>query len=201
MSTGDSPWEAYYRAIQGRAARPLFRAARAAFAGPPPAAAQAIDYGCGDGTEALALLADGWRVLAIDRQPEAIARLLAAAPPAQRPQLTTQVAAFQDAALPPADFIYAGLSLPFCEPAHFPAVWRGIAAALRGGGRFAGHLFGPRDGWSDRPEMTFLARGAILQLLSGFTIELLAEHEEDRPTALGEHKHWHIFELIARRPA
>jgi hypothetical protein len=34
---------------------------------------------------------------------------------------------------------------------------------------------------------------------AGFTIESLNEVENDRPTALGEPKHWHVYEVVARR--
>ena len=40
---------------------------RAAAASP----GQAVEVGFGDGTETLALLADGWRVLAVDAAPQA----------------------------------------------------------------------------------------------------------------------------------
>jgi tellurite methyltransferase len=197
----DDTWVRYYQAVQGREPRPLFLAALAAFEadGFDPSGAQAVDLGCGDGTETMALLARGWRVLAIDQTPEAIERVLAAVSEEHRPRLQTQVAAFQDVSLPPADFVYAGLSLPFCAPAHFPAVWAGIVATLRPGGRFASHLFGERDSWRSNPDMTFHTEAELRERLIGFTIESLTEVEEDRPTALGEPKHWHIYEVVAQR--
>jgi SAM-dependent methyltransferase len=196
----ENRWDAYYRAVAGRTPRPLLLNALAYVAadGGPPPDALAVDYGCGDGTETYALLARGWRVLAIDQEPAAISRVLNAAPPEARSRLQTQLVAFADMALPPANLIYAGLSLPFCAPAHFPAVWRTIVASLRGGGRFAGHFFGPRDGWRERADMTFHSSEDVRALLSGFVIESLAETEEQRATALGEPKHWHIIEVIAR---
>lgn len=198
----DQLWVRYYEAVRGRAPRPLFLAALAAFEadGFDPAGGQAIDLGCGDGTETLALLARGWRVLAIDQQPEAIQLVLAATPEDARPRLQTQAAAFHEAMLLPADFIYAGLSLPFCPPEQFSAVWARLVGALRPGGRFAGHFFGERDTWSANPSMTTRTLAQIHELLNGLTIETLTEEEEDRPTALGDPKHWHIIEVVARRP-
>ena len=80
----DDTWVRYYQAVQGREPRPLFVAALAAFETDSfdPAGAQAVDLGCGDGTETLALLAKGWRVFAVDQEPAAISRLLTAAPEA-----------------------------------------------------------------------------------------------------------------------
>lgn len=196
----ETRWEQYYQAVQGREPRSLFLAVLAAFEadGFDPSVGQVVDLGCGDGTETLALLARGWRVLAVDREPAAIERVLAAVRDEHRPRLQTQVAAFQDAVLPPADFVYAGLSLPFCPPTHFPAVWAGIVTALLPGGRFAGHLFGERDSWRTNLDMTFHTEAELRQRLAGFTIESLTETENDRPTALGEPKHWHVYEVVAR---
>ena len=57
-------WSRFYRANVGRAPRPLFVEALA-LAAPQPTGAprQAVDLGCGDGTETLALLQHGWQVL------------------------------------------------------------------------------------------------------------------------------------------
>lgn len=197
----DDTWARYYQAVQGREPRALFLAALAAFEpdGFNPAGRQAIDLGCGDGTETMALLARGWRVLAVDRELAAIERVLAKLPEQARLRLETQVASFEEVVLPPADFVYAGLSLPFCPPEHFPAVWARLVAAVRPGGRFAGHLFGERDSWNGAPNLTFHTAVELQQRFAGFTIEALNEVESDRPTALGEPKHWHVYEVVARR--
>jgi SAM-dependent methyltransferase len=207
MSDSPDPlrWPRYYQAVQGRAPRPIFTTALAAFRATShnPVGAYAIDLGCGDGTETIALLAAGWHVLAIDQEPAAIERVLASVPAAFRPQLSTQVAGFEAVVLPAADFIYAGLSLPFCTPAAFPLLWAQIETALRPGGRFAGHFFGERDSWASDPTMTmtFHTKQSLIARFGTFKIEVLNEVENDRPTALGQPKHWHIFEVVAQRPA
>lgn len=197
----DDVWARYYQAVQGREPRALFLAALTAFDadGFDPEGAQAVDLGCGDGTETMALLVRGWRVLAVDREPAAIERVLAAVPDVAKPKLETQVASFEEVRLPPADFVYAGLSLPFCPPEHFPTVWERVVAAVRPGGRFAGHLFGERDSWNGDPTKTFHTAAELQQRFASFTIESLNEVENDRPTALGEPKHWHVYEVVARR--
>ena len=67
----ETSWADYYQHTLGRELRPPFvRAVRVLQdAGVRPA--QAIEVGFGDGEETLALLAAGWRVLAIDASPEA----------------------------------------------------------------------------------------------------------------------------------
>jgi SAM-dependent methyltransferase len=193
-------WEGYYRAVEGRALREVFVDALPLL----PAASSherlpvAVDLGCGDGKETLELLALGWTVLATDRAPEGIERLLESVPPEACERLTTRIAAFTDVDFPAADLVFAAVSLPFCGPADFKRVWENIVTALRPGGFFVGHMFGPHDTWAGTPDMNFHPRTEVEQLLTGFEIISLREQDEDG-AAVGGPKHWHLFHVIARR--
>jgi SAM-dependent methyltransferase len=196
-------WEDYYKAIEGRPVRALFLEARPFLPNPRPGerARVAIDLGCGDGSETLALLARGWVVVAVDGAPESIVRLRASVQPEDAKRLTTVVGAFHEVELPDADFVYAGLSLPFCAPGEFTDVWRAVEHALSGGGLFAGHFFGPHDSWASTPDMSFQTREQLDVLFTGFDVHVLREQDEDGPAVSGP-KHWHVFHVIAtmRRP-
>jgi tellurite methyltransferase len=193
-------WANYYKALTGRSPRPLLLDVVTRFQKEAKdSRLQAIDLGCGDGTETLALLEAGWNVLAIDKQAEAIARVREKVPAQYNKQLQTRVAAFETITLPSADLVYAGLSLPFCSPAHFAALWNKIVTSLREGGRFAGQLFGDRDSWASDPEMTFHTLEQVHNLFEAFDTETFTEVEDDRPTALGESKHWHVYHVIAKK--
>jgi SAM-dependent methyltransferase len=195
-------WEGYYRAVEGRVLREVFVEALPLLPAPAPSPDArpfvAVDLGCGDGKEALELLGRGWTVLATDRTPDGIARLLESVPPEASERLTTRIAAFTDVDLPAADLVYAGFSLPFCKPADFEHVWRNVVTALRPSGLFVGHLFGPEDSWARTPDMNFHSRVEVERLLSGFEIISLREQDEDG-AAVGGPKHWHVFHVIARR--
>jgi SAM-dependent methyltransferase len=192
-------WEQYYQAIEGRSPRALFMDAISFLpARTDERAFLAIDLGCGDGTETRALLARGWTVIAVDSAPEAIARLRASVAPEDNARLTTFVAPFHELELPDADFVYAGLSLPFCDPHMFDEVWRRISTAVRPHGVFAGHFFGPHDSWADTAGMTFQRREDVEALLGGFDVHRLHEQDEDGP-AVGGPKHWHVFHVIASK--
>lgn len=193
-------WSRFYHANVGRAPRPLFVEALA-LAAPQPADAlrQAVDLGCGDGTETLALLQHGWQVLAIDQQPQALALVAHAVPPELTHLLQTRCAPFEELELSATDFVYAGYSLPFCAPHQFEALWRTIGAALRPGGLLAGQLFGVHDTWATNSAMTFHTRDDVQVLLDGFHVLALREEEEDGHSTLGP-KHWHVFHVIARKP-
>jgi SAM-dependent methyltransferase len=194
---GGADWAGYYVWSAGREPRPLLRAAcRELGAG---RGCQAIDLGCGEGTDALELLARGWSVLAIDAEPAGLALLRARIPSAAAGRIRVVCASFAEADLPCAHLIHAGFSLPFCPPREFPALWARIRRALAPGGVFAGQLFGTHDTWADDPDMTFHARHQADTLLAGLDILHLEETEQDGHAFSGP-KHWHTFDILARRP-
>jgi tellurite methyltransferase len=196
-------WSAYYRAVSNRPPRETLVEALALFdAEVSPRERFAIDLGCGIGSDTFELLRRGWRVLAIDGEQEAIEQVRLGVPPDATGRLEAQVTtfeAFAEAELPAADLVNASFSLPFCPPPVFDRLWGRIVAALRPGGRFAGHLFGPNDSWAVRPEMNFHSRAQVERLLDGFEVEQLREMDEDGATATGEAKHWHVFWIVARK--
>jgi SAM-dependent methyltransferase len=130
----------------------------------------AIDLGCGEGTDALELLARGWSVMAVDAEPAGLALLRARIPPSAAGRVRVLCASFAEADLPCAHLLHAGFSLPFCPPRKFPAMWARIGQALAPGGVFAGQLFGIRDSWADDPDMTFHTRRQVEVLLDGLDI-------------------------------
>jgi tellurite methyltransferase len=193
-------WQDYYRTVGGRPPREFFFQARVRFPKPMPAPPPlAIDLGCGAGVETLELLKLGWRVLAIDRQPEALEQVLSRTPPELLANLTTQAGDFASLSLPPADFIWAGLSLPFCPPQHFPALWAQIAAALPPGGLFAGDFFGPEHAWAAKPQMTIHSFAQLHALFAGWQIDYTLTEQGRRSTALDGIIPWQMFSIIAIR--
>ena len=123
-----------------------------------------------------------------------------ATPEADRPRLTTQVADLADVDLPPCDLVNASVSLPFLDEAAYWATLDRILGAIRPGGRFSAMLFGDRDASADDGTLTCPSPEAIRARLAGWELEEWSEREEDSTTALGEPHHFHIIELVARRP-
>ena len=199
----DPDWPAYYAVTVARPPWPTVLEAIRRFEsedGPSAPARFAVDLGCGAGRDARALLRSGWRVVAIDREPEAVDALLAATPTADRPHLETRVSDLASADIPPCDLVNASLSLPFLAPDDYQRVWERSISAIGPGGRFAGMLFGDRDESASDPSMTCPSPDRIRTLLGGFEIETWSEKEEDGLTALGEAHHFHLIEVVARRP-
>jgi hypothetical protein len=120
-------------------------------------------------------------------------------PPAAAGAVQVLCASFAEADLPYAHLIHAGFSLPFCAPQQFPALWARIGRALAPGGVFAGQLFGTHDTWADDPDMTFYVRHQVEVLLDGLDILRLEVTERDGHAFSGP-KHWHTFDILARKP-
>src|SRR5258708_38245889 len=106
MASGrDSDWREYSDRMAGRPPRQTLLAALERFGG-DASGRSAVDLGCGEGRDTIALLRRGWRVLAIDAEAAAIARLVARPGPPPGAALETRCTRLQDAPRP------AG------EPAH-----------------------------------------------------------------------------------
>ena len=193
--TSKRDWNAYYDSVANRPPRKTILTALAAFDKP----GIAVDLGCGDGRDTVEMLRQNWAVLAIDREPDAITRLLAR-PNLNTLQLSTQIVSFEELQLPAAvDLINASFCLPFCDPAAFPPLWNKIFNSLVSGGRFSGHLFGDRDSWSSSELINTFTRSEVETLLQSYAIELLEEEEHPGKTPLGEERDWHIFHIVARK--
>ncbi|MEO6201517.1 MAG: class I SAM-dependent methyltransferase [Cryobacterium sp.] len=191
-------WTGYYNAQTGRRVRSVLLETLELRGDLPPGTA--IDIGCGEGTETRYLLANGWRVLAIDADPAAEERVRSGLAREELERLTFRRARFEEIdQLPAADLVYAGFALPFCDPAAFPAMWTGIRSSLRPSAWLAGELFGPHDSWFGRTDMNFHDRAQVRSLLSGLTVHGLVEDDRMGGSAFGP-RHWHVFHIIAATP-
>jgi len=188
----EDTWAGFYEYGKGRAARPLFTEAMSLVGRP----GIAIDLGCGDGTETLALLEAGWTVHAVDSSPDGIART-AYRGRAHADRLTTHLSRLEDFDPPETDLLYSGWTLPFCAPEQFDALWSRLRDALRPGGLLVVNLFGPRDDWASQPGMTFRSLEEARLLAAGLTDPSVTEKDEDGQSFSGP-KHWHEITIIGR---
>ena len=198
VARDDAHWSTYNAAQRTRPPRALcLEAIRLAG---PGAGREAIDLGCGAGVETRALLDAGWSVTAIDGAASTEEHVLAATDGAAPGRLTIRTAGFSTLTeLPGADLVYAGYSLPFVDPRAFATLWSTVRSSLRPGGWFAGNLFGDRDSWADTLDGTFLTRLQARSLFAGLDVVRFEEEDADGRAFSGP-KHWHVFDVIARRP-
>jgi tellurite methyltransferase len=186
------PWSRYFRRA-GFDPRPTLLDAVGRF----PEPGLAVDLGAGTGRDALELLRRGWRVIAIDREAEAIARLAGLAG-ADADRLETRLGRFEEIQWPECDLLNASFALPFAAREAFPELWRRIVDSIRPGGRFAGQLFGVHDDWA-RTGLLVYSREQVEELLAGFELERFEELDQEGRTTVGRTKHWHVFHVVARK--
>jgi SAM-dependent methyltransferase len=187
-------WAEYYDANTAREPRPMLIDVLDAF---EPLRGEAVDLGCGQGVDTLAMLERGWTVLATDTEDDAIARVRARIPAALAPGLRTVVSPMETVELPPVDLVWASYSLFYCDPGRFADVWARIRSSLRPGGRFAGQFLGDRDTWAPQGDRSAFPVEEVRALLDGLEVERFEEEDEDGEAFSGP-KHWHLFHVIAR---
>lgn len=195
----DRDWPAYYDAVAGNPARDTLLKALEGF-GP----GVALDIGSGSGRDAHEMLRRGWTVIAMDGCPDAAARAVEGAQPADRARLRTVTGMLEDVDLSElaggrVDLVNASFVLPFVAPRAFAEVWNGIERVVRDGGRFAGQLFGVRDSWMGMEGRTHHERREVEALMAGWVVEHLEEVEKDGNDAFGNPKHFHVFHFVLRR--
>ena len=197
-------WRLYYRKARLFIPRGTLLKAMGLF----PQPGRAVDLGCGQGLDTLALLAAGWHVTAIDNQPQGLAKIreFVASAGVSKRLLTLVCAAMEEIAaeeveLPPCQLFNSSFTLPFCQPEAFPALWRRIVASLDEGGVFAGQFFGPADSFCQEGLALSHTEADVKALLVDFDIVSWKEVNEPGQDAMSLPKHWHVFHVVARRRA
>ncbi|VVC77153.1 Tellurite methyltransferase [Aquicella siphonis] len=161
---------------------------------------QAIDLGCGSGSDSLYLLRSGWRVTAMDSSTDSMLALISSLPLSLSEKLLIKLCKFEGLSfLPQVHFVNASFSLPFLDKSEFYLFWPKIINSISSGGRFAGSFFGSRDDWHKRDNMTFLSYADILNLFSKLEIEYFEEEEPNEAGALDKPKHWHKYHIVAKK--
>ena len=169
-------WDAYYDQTAERKPRPsILEAIEAA-----PSRDKVLDLGAGVMSDSQFLLDQGFNeVTAVDKVPtvEALAeeKILAA-----EGRLKVVIEDFTDFDFQENmyDLINAQYSLSFVDKENFDTVFERMKNSLKEGGVFVGTLFGDKDSWAQREDMTCPTRDEFLALLQG--MEILKFDEEER---------------------
>lgn len=159
----------------------------------------AVELGCGAGRDTVYLIRNGWNVLAIDRE-NVGTRIQEKLSKNEINKFKFLKQNFEDIQLEKNNLIVANFSLPFCNKNKFKDLWNKIKDSILEKGYFVGNFFGIKDEWKNtKEEMTFLTKEQVIELLEDFEIIELKEIEKNAITGLGEMKHWHIFNVIAKK--
>ena len=127
-----------------------------------------MDIGCGQGTDTIELLKQGWNVIAVDKEEEAKKIITTNHPELCKKNLKIIIKKMEDISIKETSIINASYSLPFCNPKKFSILWKKITTNLSVGGLFCGQLFGIEDSWSKIKTMTFHHRCDLDDLFNNF---------------------------------
>ncbi len=158
-----------------------------------------IELGTGAGRDSIYLIKNGWDMTCIDKEntEDLIKSKLSFS---EIDKFNFKVATFEDLELYKNKLILANYSLPFCNKYKFEKVWNRIVESIEIDGYFVGNFFGINDSWkSIKEKMTFLEEKEVRELFNSFEIIKFEELEKDGKTGMGKIKHWHIYNVIARK--
>lgn len=159
----------------------------------------AIDLGCGSGSDTIFLIKNNWNVLAIDSS-NTEERIREKLSNAEQEKLRFEIQKFEELKLSECDLLISNNSLPFCDKNYFEQMWAEICSNIKDNGYFVGNFFGINDEWNTaNDKRTFLSKKEVMELFGDFEILEIQEIEKDKPTAEGKMKHWHTFEIVARK--
>lgn len=159
----------------------------------------AVELGCGAGRDTVYLIRNGWNVLAIDRE-NVETRIVSKLLVEELEQFEFFKQRFEDIELENSNLVVANFSLPFCNKNNFKELWAKINHSILKDGYFVGNFLGDKDEWKIAKEkMTFLTKDQVMELFRNFDIVEFKEVEKDGLTGLGKMKHWHIFNVIAKK--
>lgn len=194
----DRDFSAYNAAQHGRAVRPVAVRAVAAHRAAGATSGTAVDLGAGAGIETAFLAESGYHVHAYDVDTSQRSALEALRD--HGAGVTAHLGRLEEAGtFPDADIVLSCATLSFLTPPAFASVWSQLRLCLRPGGVVAVDLFGERDGWAASTDGSFFTQNEIDGLIDGLEVIDREEREFDG-RSFGGPKHWHVTEVIARRP-
>ena len=158
-----------------------------------------IDLGCGAGRDSIFLIKNGWKVIAIDKE-DTEKMIRSSLQEEEQNYLKFIKQDFENnIILQSCNLLVANSSLSFCNRKNFDDLWKKIVDSISKDGYFVGNFFGINDSWANRPNMVFFTKEEVIKLFSSFEIINFKEVAKNGKTALGVEKHWHVFNVIAKK--
>ncbi len=196
MQNNENAWEKYYQKILSNPHRAQTEIAETLNSSGNN---RAIDCGCGTGADIAFLSQKGYEVFGFDVHEDSVRickeRFI------ENKNVHITKSSFTDFNYPESGLILANASLFFCEPKDFAKVWVNINKSIAIGGVFCGDFIGFKDTWVTQPDIRVcpLTEEQVKDLFSCYRIEQFIERDSQDTTALGEVKHWHTYQVIAKK--
>ena len=94
----------------------------------------------------------------------------------------------------------ANFSIPFCNKKYFNEFWNKISDSILKGRIFYWKFLWNAAGKHEKKQIVLLSKEQVLELFKdSFEIIEFNEVEKDGKTGLGKMKHWHIYNVIAKK--
>ena len=186
-------WERYYKITSGRKVNSILEQALEYIDSP----GVAYDMGAGAGVEVKHLLRRNWTVHAVDNEESSLNFIKKSIGSCKA--LKLDLVPFHKLKMERCKLIFGSASFPFCHPKHFNKFWNQMRKSLQKDGIISGTFFGYKDDWSSTPTMSFQNEAKLIELFKDYEILFFDELEEDKETALGTMKHWHIYSFVLRK--
>ena len=159
----------------------------------------AIELGCGAGNDTVYLIKNNWNVVAIDRE-DVAERISKRLREQEKEKFIFQKQNFETLKIEKTNLIVANNCLSFCNKDKFKELWNKINESVSPNGYFVGNFFGVKDSWNGiKADMVFFTKEQVMELFVDFEIIRFEEIEKDGLTGLGKMKHWHVFDVVARK--
>ena len=97
------------------------------------------------------------------------------------------------------DLILSNLGICFCDPMYFQNVIKEITKSILPNGYFVGNFLGNEDEWFNDKSKSFTDEEELKRIFDDFEIIYFKEKKYNKQTAKGNMKHWHVYEIIARK--
>ena len=154
----------------------------------------AIDIGCGAGNDTIHLLNNGFKVTAIDNEPQ-VKELLQNRITDDK-NLEIIIDDFSKVQLHKADLIFANFSFFFVKK-DFNLFLENVIKSINKKGFFVGNFLGPEDDW--KKSKAIVEKEELLNYFSDFKIMYFSEEKYYQDTISKKNKFWHVYTIIAQR--
>lgn len=154
----------------------------------------AIDIGCGAGNDTIHLLNKGFKVTAIDNEPQ-VKELFKNRIEVNK-NLEIIIDDFSKIQLHKADLIFANFSLFFVKK-DFNLLLENVIKSINKKGFFVGNFLGPEDDWIK--SKAIVEKEELLNYFSDFKIMYFSEEKYYQDTITKKNKFWHVYTIMAQR--
>ena len=154
----------------------------------------AIDLGCGVGNDTIFLLEKGFKVTAIDSEPQV--KELLADRVGNNSNLDVVIGDFSKVEMPKTDLLFANFSLFFVKK-DFDLFIEKVLQKVNNKGFFVGIFLGKEDDWIK--SKATVDKDELLNYFSKFKIMYYSEEKYYKDTLEKKNKFWHVYTIIAQK--